>query len=105
VNLARGADVFVCEVMDHRVYENNMARSREQAAAGHPENIFRHVAETHSTPSDVGRMAKEAGVKMVVLHHQLRGQPGQGFTISSFIDGVRTEFDGNVIVGEDQIVI
>jgi ribonuclease BN (tRNA processing enzyme) len=105
VRLARGADVFVCEVMDHRSYETNMARAREAAAAGNPESIFRHVAETHSTPGDVGRMAKEAGVKTVVLHHQLRGQAANGFTISSFIDGVRAVFDGNVIVGEDQLVI
>jgi ribonuclease BN (tRNA processing enzyme) len=105
VRLARGADVFVCEVMDHRTYDNNMARAREQAAAGNEENIFRHVAETHSTPTDVGRMAAEAEVKTVVLNHQLRGQTAQGFTISSFIDGVRAVFDGNVIVGEDQLVI
>lgn len=105
VRLARGADVFVCEVMDHRTYENNMARAREAAAAGNTESIFRHVAETHVTPADVGRMAKEANVGMVVLNHQVRGQAAQGFTISSFIDGVRSEFDGNVIVGEDQLVI
>jgi ribonuclease BN (tRNA processing enzyme) len=105
VRLARGADVFVCEVMDHRTYENNMARAKEQAEAGHEENIFRHVAETHSTPAIVGRMAREAAVKTVVLNHQLRGQAAQGFTISSFIDGVRSEFDGQVIVGEDQLVI
>jgi ribonuclease BN (tRNA processing enzyme) len=105
VRLARGADVFVCEVMDHRSYETNMARAREEAAKGNPESVFRHVAETHSTPADVGRMAAEAEVKTVVLNHQLRGQAGQGFTISSFIDGVRAVFDGAVIVGEDQLVI
>jgi ribonuclease BN (tRNA processing enzyme) len=105
VKLARGADVFVCEVMDHRNYETNMARAREEAAAGRPENIFRHVAETHVTPADAGRMAKEAGVKTVVLNHQVRGQAANGFTLSSFIDGVRSEFDGQVIVGEDQQVI
>ncbi len=105
VRLARGADVFVCEVMDHRTYENNMARAREAAAAGNVESIWRHVAETHVTPADAGRMAKEAGVKTIVLNHQLRGQAAQGFTISSFIDGVRSEFDGQVIVGEDQLVI
>jgi len=105
VKLARGVDVFVCEVMDHRTWENNMARAREQAAAGNPESVARHVAETHSTPGDVGRMAKEAGVKTVVLNHQLRGQAAQGWTIAAFIDGVRAEFDGNVIVGEDQLAI
>jgi ribonuclease BN (tRNA processing enzyme) len=105
VRLARGADVFVCEVMDHRTYEANMARAREAAAAGNPESVARHVAETHVTPAGAGRMAREAGVKTVVLNHQLRGQAAQGFTISSFIDGVRAEFDGQVIVGEDQLVI
>ena len=105
VRLARGADVFVCEVMDHRTYETNMTRAKEEAEAGKPENIFRHIAETHSTPGDVGRMAKEAGVKTVVLNHQLRGTAANGFTISSFIDGVRAVFDGQVIVGEDQQVI
>ena len=105
VRLARGADVFVCEVLDHGAYENNMRRAKEAADAGNPESIFRHVAETHSTPSDVGRMAQEAGVKTVVLNHQVRGAAAQGFTISSFIDGVRAEFGGQVIVGEDQSVI
>ncbi len=105
VRLARGADVFVCVVLDHRSYETNMARAREEAERGNPESVFRHIAETHSTPSDVGRMAAEAEVKTVVLNHQVRGQAAQGFTISSFIDGVRAVFDGNVIVGEDQQVI
>jgi ribonuclease BN (tRNA processing enzyme) len=105
VRLARGADVFVCEVLDHRAYENNMARAREATAAGNVESTFRHVAETHVTPAGAGRMAREAGVGMVVLNHQVRGQAAQGFTISSFIDGVRAEFDGQVIVGEDQLVI
>ena len=88
-----------------RRLRNNMRRAKEAAEAGNPESVFRHVAETHSTPGDVGRMAQEAGVKTVVLNHQVRGTGAQGFTISSFIDGVRAEFDGQVIVGEDQIVI
>jgi ribonuclease BN (tRNA processing enzyme) len=50
-------------------------------------------------------MAAEAEVKTVVLNHQLRASAAQGFTISSYIDGVRSKFDGNVIVGEDQLVI
>ena len=59
--------------MDHGTYLDNMARAKAAADAGNPENIFRHVAETHSTPMDVGRMASEAKVRTVVLNHQLRG--------------------------------
>jgi len=40
-----------------------------------------------------------------VLNHQLRGPAARGWTIAAFIDGVRSAFDGPVIVGEDQAVI
>jgi ribonuclease BN (tRNA processing enzyme) len=108
VKLARGADVFVCEIMDHAVYLDNVARAKAATDAGNPENLWRHIAETHSPPADVGRMASEAKVKTVVLNHQLRGpaQPGgTAFAVSAFIDGVREKFSGEVIVGEDQLVI
>lgn len=108
VKLARGADLFVCEVMDHRVHANAEARAQEAAEAGNTESVWRHVAETHVTPADVGRMAREAEVGTVVLNHQLRGAGapgGPGFRISDFIDGVRAEFTGAVIVGEDQLSI
>jgi ribonuclease BN (tRNA processing enzyme) len=105
VRLARRADVFVCEVIDHLVHEDNVARAKVAAEAGNENSIARHVAETHSPPADVGRMASEAKVKTVVLNHQLRGTAARGFTISAFVDGVRAVFDGEVIVGEDQLVI
>lgn len=108
VKLARGADVFVCEIMDHAVYLDNVARAKAATDAGNTENLWRHIAETHSPPADVGRMASEAKVKTVVLNHQLRGPPrtgGTAYPISSFIDGVREKFSGQVIVGEDQLVI
>lgn len=108
VKLARGADVFVCEVMDHGVWQQQAERAKADIAAGNTESIARHIAETHSPPADVGRMASEAKVKTVVLNHQLRGaaQPGgTAYPISAFIDGVREKFSGQVIVGEDQLVI
>jgi ribonuclease BN (tRNA processing enzyme) len=105
VSLARGADVFVCEVIDHGIHATNLERAAAAAAQGNEENVWRHVAETHSTPADVGRMAAAAKVGTVVLNHQLRGAAGSGFTISAFIDGVRAEFPGQVIVGEDQLVL
>jgi ribonuclease BN (tRNA processing enzyme) len=82
-------------------------RSKAEAAAGNPNNIFRHVAETHSSPADVGRMAAEAQVKMVVLNHQLAGPaPGNlGYPVTTFIQGVREQFSGEVIVGQDLMVL
>jgi ribonuclease BN (tRNA processing enzyme) len=108
VGLARGADVFVCEVIAQSVYDQMMARAKADAEAGHAESVSRHVAETHSTPAAVGRMATEAGVKTVVLNHQLApAAPAGGLNgyVSTFIEGVRSEFDGEVIVGQDLMVL
>jgi ribonuclease BN (tRNA processing enzyme) len=108
VGLAKGADLFVCEVMAQSVYDANMARAKEAEAAGNPVSIARHVAETHSTPAVVGRMAAKANVKTVVLNHLLPGarQPGGlDYALSNFTDGVRAEFGGEVIVGQDLMVL
>jgi ribonuclease BN (tRNA processing enzyme) len=108
VELARGADIYVSEVMDQLTYDQMSARAREEAAKGNPNNIFRHVADTHSTPTDVGRIARAAKVKMVVLNHLLPGGTRErrlNVPISTFIDGVRKEFDGEVVVAEDLMVI
>lgn len=108
VDLANGADLFVCELMDQATYEATVARAKAAADAGNPNNIFRHVAETHSTPEHVGRMAAEAKVKTVVLTHLLpgsnRAQVAE-FPDSSYIDAVRKYFSGEIIVGRDLMVL
>jgi ribonuclease BN (tRNA processing enzyme) len=108
VNLARGADVFVCEVLDQAVLDQMRQRARAAALAGNPNNIFRHVAETHCSPADVARMATEANVKTVVLNHLVLGPGlpgGLGYPITTLIDGVRAGFRGEIILGEDLMVL
>jgi ribonuclease BN (tRNA processing enzyme) len=108
VKLAHGADVLVSEIMDQAQHDQMERRGRDEAAAGRPDNIFRHVAETHSTPADVGRMAEEAGVKTVVLNHLLPGAVppgGLAYPVTAFIDGVRKQFAGEVVVGQDLMVL
>jgi len=108
VELARGADYYVSEIMDQELYDRMEKRAKEETEKGNPNNIWRHVAETHSTPKDVGRTAREAGVKTVVLNHLLPGTMTEGrlnFPVSTFIDGVRKEFSGEIIVANDLMVI
>lgn len=108
VTLARNADVFVCEVIDQRVIDQMRERAAAAAAAGNPINIFRHVAETHSSPSDVARMATEANVRTVVLNHEGAGAAPTGdlaFPVTGFIEAVRKGFTGEVIVGDDLMVL
>jgi ribonuclease BN (tRNA processing enzyme) len=106
VALARGADLFVCEVLDLAVMQQMRERAAAAAAAGNPNNIYRHVADTHSSPADVARMATEAKVKTVVLNHQVAGPAGSlGYPVTGFIDAIRQGFSGEVIVGQDLMVL
>ena len=108
VELARGADVYVSEIMSQRIYDQMVKLAKEEAAKGNPNNMYRHVADTHSTPADVGRTAREAKVKTLVLNHLIPGATNIGrlnTPVTTFIDGVRKEFDGEIIVGQDLMVI
>jgi ribonuclease BN (tRNA processing enzyme) len=104
IELARDADVFVCEAMTMAMHAQLTGR---QTGAGNAESIGRHVLETHSTTEDVGRMAAAAKVKSVVLYHLLGVPAGRGGATpeDAFIPDVKKHFDGPVIVGNDQMRI
>jgi ribonuclease BN (tRNA processing enzyme) len=104
VDLARDADVFICEVMDQSIRERWLAQLLRNPDAKNQPSVARHVAETHSTPEDVGRMAAEAKVKLVVLNHQLTNA-GSTAPLGALIDAVRKYYPGEVILGEDLMMI
>jgi ribonuclease BN (tRNA processing enzyme) len=96
IELARGADLFVCEVL--------LGANRQAAPAAetnNTESIARHVRETHSTPDEVGRMAAAAKVKTVVLSHQVGG--ARGANTDTLAAELKKVFSGEVIVGADQM--
>ena len=100
VELARNADLFVCEAMDVAQHTRLAEQARQAVAAGNENSVARHVAETHSTTEDVGKMAADAKVKTVVLSHLLPGGNGD-LPETAYIDAVRRFFNGQVIVGRD----
>ena len=68
----------------------------------------RHVLETHVSTEEVGKMAAEARVKTVVLNHLLpggNGARGPVPTTDVYTADVKKFFDGEVIVGADQMRI
>jgi ribonuclease BN (tRNA processing enzyme) len=98
IELARGADVFVCETL---------APSQRAAAPANAnanaESIGRHVRETHSTPEEVGKMAAAAKVKTVVLSHQVGGGGRGNADADPYSAEVKKFFGGEVILGKDQM--
>lgn len=105
VELAKGVDVLVCEVIElrsmRRAFEARVARG---AYADNSEGIWKHIVDTHASPESVGRMAAEAGVGMLVLNHLAPGAVAEE-PDASYTEGVRKHFRGKVVVGRDLMVL
>jgi len=94
IRLARGADVLVHEVMYLPALDRLIA-SEPNAAT-----LREHLLASHTTTEQVGRVATEAGVRMLVLSHFV---PGGDASITDDIwrDAVRPHFSGEIVVGRD----
>jgi ribonuclease BN (tRNA processing enzyme) len=87
VELTRGADVLI--------HMNHYFTGTE------PTQIYRKVCGNHV---DTAQVAKQSGVKMVVLTHMLEqiDQPGVRERI---VREMATIFDGDIVIGEDLLEI
>jgi ribonuclease BN (tRNA processing enzyme) len=105
VELARGADVLVCEAIDvpamRKAFDGMVARG---IYADNPEGVWRHIVDTHTPVEDAGRMAAEARVGTLVLNHLVPGALAD-IPDEAYFETARTTFQGRVIVGRDQMVL
>jgi ribonuclease BN (tRNA processing enzyme) len=104
VKLARDVDVFVCEIMEQSVRDRWLAQLKADPDLAKHASVGRHVSETHATPEDVGRMAAEANVRLVVLNHLLTSA-GSTAPLTPLLEGVRKYYKGEVVLGEDLMMI
>jgi ribonuclease BN (tRNA processing enzyme) len=105
VNLAKGADVFVCEaqylpgmrqVLDGAV---KVGRFDKDTA----DNLFKSVSVNALTVEQAGEVAQAASVKTLVLTHFV---PGNGAVPDKvFVDEARKAFSGEIIAGRDLLEI
>ena len=98
VRLARGADLLVHEVLLADVAE--VARWLEKPP-DHP--LVQHVVRSHTSVHDVGRIAREAGVKTLVLSHFVPGDAP--VDREAVLAEIRRSFQGKVVFGEDLMVL
>jgi ribonuclease Z len=100
VRAASGADVLVSEVL-----HLGMMRQRIDALRGanneRMAEILSEACEYHSPTADVGAMARDAGVKKLVLTHIIPPPPNEGDQIDAIVASVRESYDGEVIPGTD----
>jgi ribonuclease BN (tRNA processing enzyme) len=94
IELARGADVLVHEVMYLPALEKLIA-SEAQAA-----RLRQHLLDSHTTTEQVGRLASEAGVKTLVLNHFVPGGDA-ALTDQVWREAVSPYFKGELVIGRD----
>jgi ribonuclease BN (tRNA processing enzyme) len=95
---ARGADILVHEVAYGPALEALAVRNPNAAS------ILEHLKASHTLAEDVGRIAKAAGVKTLVLNHFVPADD-KSLTDDVWTKAVRTTFDGPIIVGRDLLEI
>ncbi|GED89054.1 MBL fold metallo-hydrolase [Streptomyces sp. 6-11-2] len=94
--LATGADVLVHEA----IYEEALA---EQLRGARAATLREHLVSCHTTAQDAGRLAKEAGVRTLVLSHLVPHHPT--VTEEMWRAAAASQFDGEIIIGRDLLDI
>jgi ribonuclease BN (tRNA processing enzyme) len=98
VELARGADVLVHEIMLESAIDRLVSNAPDATT------LRQHLLASHSTGAQVGRAATAAGVKTLVLSHFV---PGGVPAIADevWLAAVRPHFAGKIVVGRDLMEI
>jgi ribonuclease BN (tRNA processing enzyme) len=98
VELAKGADVLVCEAMHLGGLEALLKKVPNAAT------LREHLLASHTVTENVGKMASEAGVKTLVLSHLVPGDD-PSITEAMWIEGARKHFGGTIVVGRDLLEV
>ncbi len=96
VDLARGADILVSEVLNP---ERREGLPQAESAAG----LSEHMMREHLTPLAVGQLAASAGVERLVLHH-ITGVLTPSARATTLAE-IRKTFGGEVVFGSDLMVV
>jgi ribonuclease BN (tRNA processing enzyme) len=94
VEFAMKADYLIHEVM-YLPAVDGIAKRRPNA-----NKLIASIKSHHSSTTDVGRIASAAGVKNLILNHFVPPDD-QSVTEQIWIDAVKINFSGNIIVGKD----
>lgn len=97
---AAGADILV-----HEIVSQHGAEAIGQRIDPGNKELVRHIVEAHTQPEQVGQVATAAGVKKLVLTHFVPTGLGEFDNPAAWIKSVRPSYAGEIVVGEDLMVI
>jgi ribonuclease BN (tRNA processing enzyme) len=100
VEFARDADLLIHEVINLELIADSLHKFMgPQAKPDFFNAVMRHMAEDHTTPEDIGKLATAAHVKKVVLSHFTPGRDTD--PDSAYVDGVKKFYAGPVVAAKD----
>ena len=94
VDFARNADILVHEAMHPGGVDRLVART------GNGARLKAHLLASHTMAADAGRIATDAGVGHLVLHHLVPADDPE-ITEIHWTEQVRTSWDGQLTIGRD----
>ncbi|HZN29697.1 MAG TPA: MBL fold metallo-hydrolase, partial [Xanthobacteraceae bacterium] len=104
INLAKGADVFVCEAQYFPGIREVLQRA---VKAGYDkdtaDSLFRTISNNALSVEEAGEVAQAAGVKTLVLTHFVPGNYAVPEQV--FVEQARKAFSGEIIAGRDLLEI
>jgi ribonuclease BN (tRNA processing enzyme) len=98
IDLAKGADVLVHDALFEPALDRMTAR------VPNAQSLKQSILSHHTSAEDAGRVAREAGVKMLVLSHLIPADDPE-VTTQMWMDAARRNFDGEIVVGTDLMEI
>ncbi|MEQ9316321.1 MAG: MBL fold metallo-hydrolase, partial [Henriciella sp.] len=96
---ASGADLLVHEALNTDMVAA-IGGQAEAAGLDRAAHIMDDIPSYHATPAEAARVAKEAGVDMLVLSHLVPAVPDRRL-VPYFLKGTKEVWDGPIIVAED----
>jgi ribonuclease Z len=100
VRASLGADVLVCEAMNANLFGIMVQRIKD-AGNAHNAAIMGDVPDYHMTTIEAAGIARDAGVRTLVLSHLIPPVPNDGPLAGAFTAGMDAVFTGEIVVGRD----
>ena len=98
VQLASGADVLVHDAMHVERLETILARNPNASS------LLEHLRASHTSITEVGKVARRADVDTLVLSHLTPADDGV-VSEAEWLDPPQRDFDGTVLLGHDLLEI
>jgi ribonuclease Z len=99
-NAAKGADLFVSDALNRGMFDALVAALRAAGREG-PASLLDDVPGYHASTLDAATMARDAGVKHLVLSHLIPPIPNEGPLTDAFTAGMSDIYSGQITLGRD----